>query len=265
MRLGAMTSRKATRVFAVGALFGLGLVLVGFGYVDVKQIKKDVSLIERKLFKASRLGAKECAQQEFAEAEVHLTVAKMEMQKGSYWKAEGHVATALEKTRIALLLSRDCYADSDGDLILDKDDDCPYEIESYNGYLDDDGCPDDLPTRVILSHEKLIPLEPIIFDREQGRLDDTSYPVLEEIAMILRENGEMQLTIEGHTDSVGDEQALLTFSRRWAEATAEFLVAKGIHPQRVAAIGLGGTRPVASNATEVGQELNNRIEFFITQ
>jgi outer membrane protein OmpA-like peptidoglycan-associated protein len=88
-----------------------------------------------------------------------------------------------------------------------------------------------------------------------------STPTLKEIAAMLAEHPELELTIEGHTDNVGDAAANRALSERRAAAVAAYLVSThGVAAERLAAAGLGDTKPAAPNGTAEGRQQNRRVE-----
>ena len=70
----------------------------------------------------------------------------------------------------------------------------------------------------------------------------------------------MEILIEGHTDNVGDEEALLDLSLQRAEAIRSYLLHKGISEERMQVAGRGATRALFQNSTESGREKNRRVE-----
>lgn len=70
----------------------------------------------------------------------------------------------------------------------------------------------------------------------------------------------MEILIEGHTDNVGDEAALLDLSLQRAEAIKRYLFHKGISEERMQVAGRGATRALFHNNTESGREKNRRVE-----
>ncbi|WP_175676804.1 OmpA family protein [Burkholderia ambifaria] len=69
-----------------------------------------------------------------------------------------------------------------------------------------------------------------------------------------------QVTVTGHTDSVGNDAANLTLSKRRAETVAGYLKAHGLNAQTVSVSGRGSADPVASNATAEGRASNRRVD-----
>ena len=78
---------------------------------------------------------------------------------------------------------------------------------------------------------------------------------------MLQEYPDLRLSIEGHTDSQGDESFNLDLSDRRAASVRRYLVEEfGIDPNRLSSRGLGETQPVASNDTPEGRQQNRRVE-----
>jgi OOP family OmpA-OmpF porin len=73
----------------------------------------------------------------------------------------------------------------------------------------------------------------------------------------------VKVTVSGHTDSTGSASANQTLSEARAKSVVGYLVAHGVAQSRITATGYGGTKPVASNATEEGRGKNRRIEFSV--
>ncbi|EDT37280.1 OmpA family protein [Burkholderia ambifaria] len=69
-----------------------------------------------------------------------------------------------------------------------------------------------------------------------------------------------QVTVIGHTDSVGNDAANLTLSKRRAETVAGYLKSHGLNAQTVSVSGRGSADPVASNATPDGRASNRRVD-----
>ena len=82
-------------------------------------------------------------------------------------------------------------------------------------------------------------------------------------AGILLRNPSILMTIEGHTDSVGSDSFNLALSEARAEAGADYLIARGVQPERLFPVGFGETRPIADNDTAEGRRQNRRLEFVL--
>jgi len=100
----------------------------------------------------------------------------------------------------------------------------------------------------------------INFDSDSDVLRDESKPTLDRIAALLKAKADWKLTIEGHTDSTATAAHNQQLSQRRAEAVKAYLQKAGIEGARLKAVGLGATKPVAGNETEIGRAQNRRVE-----
>jgi outer membrane protein OmpA-like peptidoglycan-associated protein len=102
----------------------------------------------------------------------------------------------------------------------------------------------------------------ILFDTDSDRIKPDSAATVRMIASGLQADSGSNFLIEGHTDSTGDAAHNLELSQRRAEAVKTVLVSQfGIDAARLTTLGLGASKPVASNATPQGRAENRRVEF----
>jgi outer membrane protein OmpA-like peptidoglycan-associated protein len=87
-----------------------------------------------------------------------------------------------------------------------------------------------------------------------------SRPALDHAVAVMRDNPTIRLEIQGHTDTDGKADLNLELSRHRAEAVRTYMIAAGVEGERLRAIGYGGDRPIADNASEAGKAQNRRIE-----
>ncbi|MEM8906670.1 MAG: OmpA family protein [Bacteroidota bacterium] len=123
---------------------------------------------------------------------------------------------------------------------------------------------DDL-TRITIEEGKVVPLKNIFFDSDKSELLPRSYVELNKLLQLLHKNPTMIIEISGHTDSIGDFDYNLFLSQRRAKAVVDFLIQQGISPSRTLYKGYGSTKAISSNNTEVGRQLNRRVEFLIVR
>ena len=90
-------------------------------------------------------------------------------------------------------------------------------------------------------------------------------PTLDKVAGVLREDPNVRITIIGFTDSIGSEDYNLRLSQRRAQATADYLVSRGVAASQILVRGLGESEPRASNATAEGRAQNRRVEIYLQQ
>jgi OOP family OmpA-OmpF porin len=148
--------------------------------------------------------------------------------------------------------------DNDHDGILDAQDKCPNEPETKNGYKDEDGCPDELP-KAVARFTGVI--EGINFKTGSADITFGSYGLLDRAAQVMTDYPDIHIEISGHTDSRGAADYNRDLSARRAEAVKNYLVSKGIRPERLTSIGYGMDRPISSNKTDAGRARNRRTEF----
>lgn len=101
----------------------------------------------------------------------------------------------------------------------------------------------------------------INFEPGSATIDAGALPVMDEIAEILSECGDLRLEVQGHTDSQGREEMNLALSQARAESVLNELRARRVLTGNFLAVGYGEENPVADNGNEDGREDNRRIEF----
>jgi outer membrane protein OmpA-like peptidoglycan-associated protein len=80
------------------------------------------------------------------------------------------------------------------------------------------------------------------------------------VVKLLKAHPDLEVEIQGHTDSTGSADHNLDLSRRRADTVKAYLQLYGISAGRLKTTGLGESRPVGDNATEEGRALNRRVE-----
>jgi outer membrane protein OmpA-like peptidoglycan-associated protein len=153
--------------------------------------------------------------------------------------------------------------DNDADGIADDDDDCPLEPENINEYFDTDGCPDEKPEKVKVVQNRIVISEKIQFRSGRATILSASHDVLSAVSTVLEQFPELQIRIEGHTDSDGGEASNQKLSERRAGSVRSHLIKLGVNAVRMEAVGFGELRPMASNRTSSGKAINRRVEFHI--
>ena len=106
-------------------------------------------------------------------------------------------------------------------------------------------------------------LPDILFASGKSALRTNTREVLSRIAGILLVAPEYQLSIEGHTDSVGRTQYNMKLSQERAQRVRDYLIEASISPALITASGFGESKPVASNQTAAGRQKNRRVEIVI--
>jgi outer membrane protein OmpA-like peptidoglycan-associated protein len=105
----------------------------------------------------------------------------------------------------------------------------------------------------------------VTFDHRRTTLSEESKKLLGEAAVILQRYPDVNMVIEGYTDSVGSQDFNRLLSEHRANAVRDYLMQHGVDAARLVAVGRGAENPIASNATPSGRALNRRIEFHLSQ
>ena len=100
----------------------------------------------------------------------------------------------------------------------------------------------------------------IQFDTGKWDLKADGTATVAEIAKMLKASPNLRISIEGHTDNVGQAPANKQLSERRAQSVMGAVLATGIASQRVAAAGFGQEKPIADNRSEEGRAKNRRVE-----
>lgn len=86
---------------------------------------------------------------------------------------------------------------------------------------------------------------------------------LNQVADALKTQGDHDIVVEGHTDSQGNENSNMELSRNRAESVRSYLISRGIPSEKIRAVGIGQSRPVADNKTPEGRANNRRVEIIV--
>ena len=155
--------------------------------------------------------------------------------------------------------------DNDGDGIPDATDKCPNEPETFNGVDDQDGCPDS-GGQVQIAGGKIELPENILFETGQAKLVGRSEALLDHVAEKMKSNPNVKrVRIEGHTDDVGSPKKNQDLSQARAESVRDYLIKKGVEPDRLQAVGYGDTRPLDKGHSSAARAKNRRVEFIIVE
>ncbi len=175
------------------------------------------------------------------------------------------------------------YLDSDNDSIPDKDDDCPsipglvvfrgcpdtdgdgisdkYDLcPTIPGIAQNNGCPEIKKEEQEIIKKAFDNLE---FESGKSIIKKTSLESLDGLADVMKKRSEFKLSLSGHTDNVGKPASNLTLSKNRTMAVRDYLVKKGIEPERIKTEWFGQTQPVAENTTPEGRQKNRRVEMKI--
>jgi outer membrane protein OmpA-like peptidoglycan-associated protein len=111
----------------------------------------------------------------------------------------------------------------------------------------------------------IVNLGDVLFDTGRATLKITAREKLSKLAgILLAYPGQLTLEIEGHTDSVGSDELNNRLSQSRAQSVNDYLTLAGVKAERVKAVrGFGKSKPIASNGTTAGRQMNRRVEIVI--
>jgi OOP family OmpA-OmpF porin len=182
--------------------------------------------------------------------------------------------------------------DNDKDGIADKIDACPSEPEDKDNFEDDDGCPDpdndkdgipDVSDKcpneagappdgcpkkynlVVVTDKKIEIKQTVYFDTNKATIKKVSFALLNEVAQALKDNPKIEVEVQGHTDSQGNDNFNMKLSQNRANSVRAYLMKQGVDASRMTAMGYGENVMIADNRTAAGRAQNRRVEFIITK
>jgi len=103
----------------------------------------------------------------------------------------------------------------------------------------------------------------LTFDTNSATVRPGLYSEIDRIADVLYRYPQTVVRVEGHTDSRGSEEYNLDLSQRRADAVKNLLTQRGLAANRVETVAFGESKPIATNETEAGRQMNRRVEIKI--
>ena len=148
--------------------------------------------------------------------------------------------------------------DRDGDSLPDGIDRCP----DLKGPIENVGCP--VYDKVVIAPDRIELKDKLYFDWDEATLEPASFEELDQVAQVLKDNPNIKVQVEGHTDSSGADAHNQSLSEGRAHAVVDYLVKQGVASDRLVAKGFSSSRPTDTNSTPGGRENNRRVEFIVT-
>ncbi len=102
-----------------------------------------------------------------------------------------------------------------------------------------------------------------LFEFDKFTLDETVIAELNKVTAWLIENPDLKVSVEGHTDNVGDDRYNQRLSESRAKAVVDYFIANGVSADRLSYVGYGESRPIADNSSDEGRQVNRRVELKI--
>ncbi|MCA8830627.1 OmpA family protein [Hymenobacter pini] len=107
-------------------------------------------------------------------------------------------------------------------------------------------------------------LDNVQFEQGKAVLLPSSTPDLNRLLALLTATPQLTIELRGHTDNQGDPQLNVQLSEQRVAVVKAYLVSRGVTPERITGLGLGGAEPRASNEREETRRLNRRVEVRVT-
>ena len=226
-----------------------------------------------------------CAGEQTGCLEVILNEAGHDYNETGWRHARGTIAEAERLAAEAGTRIAACQLDSDHDGVLDSADQCPGTPEGTkvdvkgcplaDGDDDRDGVPNRIdrcpntppPARVDATGCEIredIRLPGVNFKTDSAVLLPSSSSVLDDAVATLKRNPDLQIEVQGHTDSRAADAYNLKLSQRRAEAVRQYLQDHGV-TNTLTARGYGETQPIADNVTEAGRLQNRRVVLHVVR
>ncbi len=108
-------------------------------------------------------------------------------------------------------------------------------------------------------------LDNLIFEVNKSKINSESFPELDIVVNMMRENPKMVIQLEGHTDFGGDPKKNVKLSQDRVDAVREYLISKGTHKNRVKTKAFGGSAPLSRDNTPEAHRLNRRVELRVLE
>ncbi|HRX31428.1 MAG TPA: OmpA family protein [Tenuifilaceae bacterium] len=137
-----------------------------------------------------------------------------------------------------------------------------FDLEGYHSF--------DKPFRVDvllnrISKNEIIVMRNIFFETDSYQLKPESTVELDKLVELLKQNPTLKIQISGHTDNQGTEEYNIALSENRAKSVVEYLISKGISPERLTSKGYGESMPISTNNTDEGRAQNRRTEMKILE
>lgn len=108
-----------------------------------------------------------------------------------------------------------------------------------------------------------IRLSSLNFEQGKAQIPRESYPELDEVVEMMKDNDKIVIQLEGHTDNIGNPKANMKLSEDRVEAVKKYIVSKGISRGRIKTKAFGGSQPLTHESTPEARNVNRRVEMRI--
>lgn len=103
----------------------------------------------------------------------------------------------------------------------------------------------------------------LLFPSGSDKLDPKGVKALQQLAGVLKNKKDMDILVEGHTDTDGSAHLNWDLSTGRATSVVKILTGEGVEPSQVTAAGRAYFLPVAPNDTPANKARNRRVEIIL--
>ncbi len=111
---------------------------------------------------------------------------------------------------------------------------------------------------------KAFTIDNLLYATDSYALSSDSEFILDQFVKFLKSNPTVKVTVQGHTDDVGDDAQNMELSKNRARGAMEYLISQGVPANRLQSEGFGETKPKVANSSESNRAKNRRTDFLIT-
>ncbi len=108
-------------------------------------------------------------------------------------------------------------------------------------------------------------LDNLIFEVNRSKINTESFPELNTVVNMMRDNPNMVVQLEGHTDYGGDPKKNMKLSQDRVDAVRSYLITQGVQKNRVKTKAFGGGSPLSRDNTPEAHRLNRRVVLRVLQ
>jgi outer membrane protein OmpA-like peptidoglycan-associated protein/opacity protein-like surface antigen len=113
--------------------------------------------------------------------------------------------------------------------------------------------------------ESMMKLSNTLFAFDKFNLSDEAIVELDKVTAWLKNNPNINVEIDGHTDNYGSDAYNQTLSENRAKSVRDYFESHGVDSQRLSYKGYGESQPIADNTTAAGRKQNRRVELKIVK
>jgi outer membrane protein OmpA-like peptidoglycan-associated protein len=152
--------------------------------------------------------------------------------------------------------------DNDRDGIADASDKCPMQPEVVNGVDDADGCPDTGEIEMVA--DRVVLDDTVLFRTERARVTTAGQKILSAVIAMWKQHPDWdRMEVEGHSDQRGPDEFNKWLSEERAQRVRKALIGMGFPESKITARGFGATRPRTSKDGREGLSQNRRVELVV--